>query len=70
MTSLKRAYGLPFYLLENKDRLMGISAVDGAMLAGIDGKCHCVGAILDGEAVVAGDSGRGARYNSLINYAA
>lgn len=65
----KRTYPISFNMLTNKDKLLGISAIDGAILSDITGTCHCVGAILDGEAVIEGDSGRGSRYNSVINYA-
>lgn len=58
LTNFKRAYGISFDMLRNKDKLLGISAVDGAILADIEGRCHCVGAILDGEAVMKGDAGR------------
>lgn len=48
--------------------MSGIASIDGAIIADIDGRFHVVGAILDGESVVEGNSGRGARYNSLVNY--
>jgi hypothetical protein len=31
-------------------------------------ECTCIGAILDGDAVTAGSTARGARYNSTVNY--
>lgn len=67
----KRAYQMePFPMLQkkNRDKIMGISAVDGAIVADAKGRCHLAGAILDGEAVIPGRPDRGARYNSLANY--
>ena len=64
----KRAYQMePFPMLQkkNRDKIMGISAVDGAIVADAKGRCHLAGAILDGEAVIPGRPDRGARYNSL-----
>lgn len=51
-----------------KEFMIGISAIDGALIADFQGKIHAIGAILDGEAVVEADMSRGARYNSLKNY--
>lgn len=65
----KRLYSMnPFSILEHQEEILGISSVDGAMLADASGKCHAVGAILDGKSIVKGNPGRGARYNSLVNY--
>ena len=44
------------------------TSIDGALFISPDGVCYAIGAILDGKAVVIGDTGRGARYNSLNNY--
>ncbi len=77
LTEYKRGYQWePFPLIENKDegqnkcenKVLGISAVDGAIIADLNGRCHLAGAILDGEAVIPGRADRGARYNSLLNY--
>lgn len=51
-----------------KEFMIGISAIDGALIADFQGKIHAIGAILDGEAVVEADMSRGARHNSLKNY--
>ena len=60
-----------FQLMEQEDgMIMGITAIDGALMANLDGMCCAIGAILDGDAVVRGDPGRGSRYNSLANYIA
>lgn len=48
--------------------LIGLSAIDGALIADYQGNIHAIGAILDGESVVEADMARGARYNSLKNY--
>lgn len=53
---------------EYKNKMMGLSAIDGAIMADAKGECHIVGAILDGELVIEGRSDRGARYNSILNY--
>lgn len=51
-----------------KELIIGISAIDGALIADYQGNIHAIGAILDGESVVEADLSRGARYNSLRNY--
>lgn len=59
----------PFNLLEQSpEMLMGITSIDGALMADFDGMCRAIGAILDGDAVIPGNLGRGARYNSIKNY--
>lgn len=45
-----------------------VLAIDGAIIAGTDCSCHAVGAIVEAELKVRGVPGRGARYNSLVNY--
>lgn len=54
--------------LERNEMLCGITAIDGAILADLQGKCRAIGTILDGEFVSSGNKGRGARYNSVKNY--
>lgn len=56
------------HLMKCREKLLGITAIDGALLADFEGNCYAIGAILDGEAISAGDSGRGARFNSIKNY--
>ncbi len=69
LSGYRRAYAMkPFPMLENEEKIVGISAIDGALLADVDGKCYCVGTILDGKLVIEGNSSRGARFNSLTNY--
>lgn len=66
----KKAYRLqPFPMIDMEDdALRGIAAIDGAIFVDLDCKCHAAGVIVDGKTVREGDSGRGARYNSLTNY--
>lgn len=62
-----------FIKLENAgkiDLLKKIADVDGAVIIGPDAICYGFGVILDGEARVKGERGRGARYNSACNYIA
>lgn len=46
----------------------GITTIDGALISDLDGNCCAIGVIVDGEIIVKGDYGRGARYNSINNY--
>lgn len=55
-------------LFEHPEMVWPLTAIDGAIILDLDGNCEGVGAILDGEAQYAGDFGRGARFNSAINY--
>ncbi len=57
----------PFSILEYLGEMWGITS-NGAIIADIEGRFHIVGAILDGKSVVEGNSGRGDRYNFLVNY--
>lgn len=50
------------------DLVRRLSSIDGAILVDPAGVCHAIGVILDGLATDAGDSARGARYNSAIRY--
>ena len=45
-----------------------VSSIDGAVLLDAEGRCHAIGAILDGRAAGAGRPARGARYNSALRY--
>lgn len=49
-------------------QLLGITSIDGAVLMDLDGNCMAIGVIVDGEAKIEGDTGKGARYNSIVNY--
>jgi DisA bacterial checkpoint controller nucleotide-binding len=44
------------------------TSIDGALLLDAEGRCHAIGAILDGRAAGAGRPARGARYNSALRY--
>jgi hypothetical protein len=48
--------------------LRNLTPIDGAVLLSPKGVCYAIGVILDGMATDAGDSSRGARYNSAIRY--
>ncbi len=38
--------------------MQGITAIDGAVFADLNGDCHAIGVIVDGQMVVEGDYGR------------
>lgn len=52
----------------DKELLLGITGIDGALFMDLQGNCLAIGVLLDGEAKIKGDVGRGARYNSVVNY--
>jgi hypothetical protein len=52
------------------DDIARFARIDGATLVDVDGRCHAVGVILDGEATGAGDPSRGSRFNSSLRYQA
>ena len=60
----------PIDLCQHREYILSLTSIDGALIVSTDGKCYGVGAILDGEAVKPGSIGRGARYNSALNYVA
>ena len=60
----------PIFLGNNIDVILPMTRIDGAIIIDPYGMCFAVGAIVDGQAVIAGSSARGARYNSLANYVA
>ncbi|MFG1723115.1 hypothetical protein ACGFII_31295 [Micromonospora chalcea] len=45
-----------------------LTAMDGAILVDVTGRCHAIGVILDGVAAGEGDAGRGSRYNNPVRY--
>ncbi len=57
-----------FIIRDREDFFVSLSAVDGAVLADMNGNCYAYGVILDGEAKVEADLTRGSRYNSAKNY--
>jgi hypothetical protein len=46
-----------------------VTRIDGAVLIDLEGTCHAIGVILDGQASDKCTSARGARYNSAVRYA-
>ena len=60
----------PIDIVKHSNLILSLTSIDGALLVDFNGKCYGVGAILDGKAVVMGNLGRGARYNSAVNYVA
>jgi hypothetical protein len=42
--------------------------IDGTILADVNGVCHAIGVILDGQASEESTPSRGARYNSVVRY--
>lgn len=52
----------------DREALLAVSSIDGAVLIAPDTTCHAIGAILDGRAQGTGDPARGARYNSALRY--
>lgn len=57
-----------FNLNENMDIIIDLTSIDGAIILDTNCNCYGIGMILDGEAVCMGDSSRGSRYNSIVNY--
>lgn len=53
----------------NLQLVSGMASVDGAIMVDYNGICYGFAVILDGEAIIKGDVGRGSRYNSAKNYA-
>lgn len=45
-----------------------LTAIDGTLIADVDGNVHAVGAIMDGTSTPSGTWQRGGRYNSAANY--
>lgn len=56
----------PFKLTE--ENIATFTDIDGALIIDTTGRCHAIGAILDGPASDRCDPSRGARYNSAIKY--
>lgn len=69
LCDLKRGIKLKeFNLNENMDIIIDLTSIDGAIILDTNCNCYGIGMILDGEAVCMGDSSRGSRYNSIVNY--
>ncbi|WBW95260.1 diadenylate cyclase [Oceanirhabdus sp. W0125-5] len=52
----------------NKEMILNISSIDGALLLDLTGKCHAIGVLVDGVSNGRGKPARGARYNSGNDY--
>jgi len=64
-----QSQGMPIDPMQlDEESLRAVTNIDGAVLIGVDGKCHAIGVILDGRATPKGSPGRGARYNSAVRY--
>jgi len=57
-------------VVKGKSMILGITAIDGAVMFGTNGVCYGIGVILDSRATAKGNPERGARFNSAINYVA
>lgn len=64
----KRLGGQVEPFLMTAEKVLSLTAIDGALLIAPSGVCHGVGAILDGQAVESWDPSRGSRYNSAVRY--
>ena len=51
-----------------EEMIRRVTSIDGAVLLDAEGRCHAIGAILDGRATPMGRPARGARYNSALRY--
>jgi len=52
----------------NQTTMTAVTSIDGAVMLDVDGVCHGIGVILDGEAGSNETSARGSRYNSAVRY--
>lgn len=69
LCDLKRGIRLKeFNLNEYINIIIDLTSIDGAIILDTNCNCYGIGMILDGEAVCMGDSSRGSRYNSILNY--
>lgn len=55
-------------LMENLEIISSLASIDGALFIDFNCRCFCIGAILDGDAIIDGNTSRGARFNSTVNY--
>ena len=58
----------PVDLIEQREVITNITAIDGAIMLDYECRCYAIGVILDGDMVIKGKPERGARYNSVTNY--
>lgn len=52
----------------DEEQILSVSGIDGALFIDYEGRCLAIGVIVDGRIEIEGDAGRGARYNSIVNY--
>lgn len=52
----------------DEEQILSVTGIDGAIFMDLGGNCTAIGVLVDGEAMIQGDVGRGARYNSIVNY--
>lgn len=52
----------------NEERILSVTGIDGALFLDMKGNCLAIGVLVDGAATIPGNVGRGARYNSIVNY--
>lgn len=52
----------------NAKQLLSVTSIDGALFMDLNGGCRAMGVIVDGEARIKGNTGKGARHNSIVNY--
>lgn len=55
-------------LMDNLEFIPSLASIDGAVFLDFACKCFCIGAILDGDAIIDGNTSRGSRFNSTVNY--
>lgn len=48
--------------------LASLTSMDGGVMVDIQGRCHAVGVILDGQAAGHGDAARGSRFHNALRY--
>ena len=69
LCDFNRGIGIkPINLSQNLDIISNITSIDGAIFMDTNCICYGIGIILDGEVISMGDSARGARFNSAVNY--
>lgn len=52
----------------DEEQILSVTGIDGALFIDYEGRCLAIGVIVDGRIEIEGNAGRGARYNSIVNY--
>lgn len=52
----------------DEEQILSVTGIDGALFIDYEGRCLAIGVIVDGRIKIKGNAGRGARYNSIVNY--